>query len=80
MIDYALIGARIREERLHSRMRLEDLAKALGVTIAYLSQVERGLKHASLDLIGDISEYFDVDPAYFVSGTVMIADDEREKK
>ncbi len=80
MIDYALIGARIREERQHSRMKLEDLALALGITVGYLSQAERGLKKISLDLIGEISEYFGVDPAYFVTGTVMIADSELNKK
>ena len=73
-IDYAMIGARIKEARRKRGMTQEALAEALDVSIGYVSQVERGITKISLDLLGAISGILDVDPAHFITGAAVDTD------
>jgi transcriptional regulator with XRE-family HTH domain len=45
------VGRRLREERLASGRRLVDVAGGAGVSPQYLSEVERGLKDPSSELL-----------------------------
>jgi transcriptional regulator with XRE-family HTH domain len=45
------VGRRLREERLASGRRLVDVAGEAGVSPQYLSEVERGLKDPSSELL-----------------------------
>jgi DNA-binding XRE family transcriptional regulator len=45
------VGRRLREERLASGRRLVDVAGDAGVSPQYLSEVERGLKDPSSELL-----------------------------
>jgi transcriptional regulator with XRE-family HTH domain len=45
------IGRQLREERLASGRRLVDVASTAGVSPQYLSEVERGLKDPSSELL-----------------------------
>ena len=66
-IDYPLIGARIRTARKEKALTQEALAEVLGVSVGYVSQVERGVTKISLDLLGSLSGILGKDLSYFVS-------------
>jgi DNA-binding XRE family transcriptional regulator len=49
------VGRELREERLGSGKRLIDVAEDAGVSPQYLSEVERGLKDPSSELLAAIA-------------------------
>jgi DNA-binding XRE family transcriptional regulator len=49
------VGRELREERLASGRRLVDVAQEAGVSPQYLSEVERGLKDPSSELLAAIA-------------------------
>jgi transcriptional regulator with XRE-family HTH domain len=49
------VGRALREERLASGKRLVDVAEDAGVSPQYLSEVERGLKDPSSELLAAIA-------------------------
>jgi DNA-binding XRE family transcriptional regulator len=49
------VGRELREERLSSGKRLIDVAEEAGVSPQYLSEVERGLKDPSSELLAAIA-------------------------
>jgi hypothetical protein len=49
------VGRELREERLASGKRLIDVAREAGVSPQYLSEVERGLKDPSSELLAAIA-------------------------
>jgi DNA-binding XRE family transcriptional regulator len=49
------VGRELREERLASGKRLVDIADEAGVSPQYLSEVERGLKDPSSELLAAIA-------------------------
>ena len=51
----AKLGEYIREQRLSSRVSLRQLAAAAGVSNPYLSQVERGLRRPSAEILNRIA-------------------------
>ena len=55
-IDVATLGAYIREQRETAEVSLRQLAKASGVSNPYLSQVERGLRNPSAEILGQIAK------------------------
>jgi transcriptional regulator with XRE-family HTH domain len=60
------LGARLRELRLSSakgRMTLKDVARALGVSAAYASQVELGRTRISLRNLRLLAGFYEVPPA-----------------
>jgi transcriptional regulator with XRE-family HTH domain len=50
------IGAYIREQREQARISLRQLAQAAGVSNPYLSQIERGLRKPSADILQQIAK------------------------
>ncbi len=73
-VDYKLIGERIRRQRKAKGLTQETMAEHLGVSIGYVSQVERGITKISLDLLGAISSTLDCDVASLVSQSAMHSD------
>ncbi|WP_341718871.1 helix-turn-helix transcriptional regulator [Micromonospora sp. FIMYZ51] len=49
-----VIGAVLRRERQRQGLTLRELAQAAGVSVPYLSEVERGRKEASSEVLGAI--------------------------
>lgn len=70
-VDYKLIGERIKTVRKGQGITQENLAEQLGVSIGYVSQVERGITKISLDLLGAISVALHCDVAFFVSESAV---------
>lgn len=54
-IDMRSLGEYIREQREAAEVSLRQLAKSSGVSNPYLSQVERGLKKPSAEILGQIA-------------------------
>ena len=50
------IGAFIREQRQHAKLSLRRLAKDAGVSNPYLSQVERGLRKPSAEILQQLAK------------------------
>lgn len=48
------MGSRIREERLKSNLTQEQLAECVNVSTAYIGQIERGERNASLEILVQI--------------------------
>jgi transcriptional regulator with XRE-family HTH domain len=56
MSKVASLGDYIREQRLHAQVSLRQLARSAGVSNPYLSQVERGLKKPSAEILQQIAK------------------------
>lgn len=54
-IDVSGLGSFIREQRDQAQMSLRQLAQAANVSNPYLSQVERGLRRPSAEILGRIA-------------------------
>ncbi|MCA0158954.1 MULTISPECIES: helix-turn-helix domain-containing protein [Tsukamurella] len=50
------IGAFIRSQRLAAEVSIRQLAERAGVSNPYLSQIERGLRRPSADVLGQIAK------------------------
>jgi transcriptional regulator with XRE-family HTH domain len=50
------IGNSLRQERISQGRTLRDVAKAARVSLGYLSEVERGQKEASSELLNSICQ------------------------
>jgi transcriptional regulator with XRE-family HTH domain len=55
-----MIGAKIRTLRLERKLTIEQLARAAGLTMGFISQVERGLANLSLVSLRQICRALDV--------------------
>ncbi|MEO7131231.1 MAG: helix-turn-helix transcriptional regulator [Dermatophilaceae bacterium] len=49
------LGAYLREQRQNAQMSLRQLAEVAGISNPYLSQIERGLKRPSADILQQIA-------------------------
>lgn len=54
------LGGLIKRYRRNLKMNLEKSSKDLGISIAYLSQIERGKRVPSLDLTKEIRKLFNI--------------------
>ena len=59
LIDYRLLGDRIRQQRRNKGRTQENFAEYLNVSVGYISQIERGITRVSLERLVDISHYLD---------------------
>jgi len=54
------IGDRLRHARTNQRRTLRDISRAAKVSLGYLSEVERGQKEASSELLASICEALEI--------------------
>jgi DNA-binding Xre family transcriptional regulator len=59
----SVIGDVLREERHHQERTLADVAEAASVSLPYLSEVERGTKEVSSDLLAVICDALELELA-----------------
>lgn len=62
----ASVGEKIKEKRLSSKKTLKDVAEATGLSIGFLSQLERGLTSVANDTLKKIADSLNVDVEYFI--------------
>ena len=56
----AALGAYIREQRRHAELSMRKLADLAGVSNPYLSQIERGLKRPSAEILQQLAKALEV--------------------
>lgn len=54
-LNYQHIGARIKVERNRMRLTQAQLAELVDLSVQYISQIERGVRHLSLDVMANIA-------------------------
>ena len=60
MLNYKIIGKRIRHYRKRRGYTQEQLGLSINTSGAYISNIERGVKKPSLDNLASIAEILDV--------------------
>lgn len=69
VIDYKVIGSRIKEQRTKCRMTQERLSELADITTVYLSKIENGRVHPTLDLIDSICSILGCDLGYVIANS-----------
>ena len=69
IIDYKLIGERIKTCRNKQKITQEQLASDLSFSTFYISKIENGKASPTLDTLALIAEYFQMDLAFLISGS-----------
>ena len=54
MVDYKVIGSRIKEQRIKNALTQEQLAELVDITTVYLSKIENGHVHPTIELLSTI--------------------------
>jgi len=66
MIDYAIIGKRLKDARISHNLTQAELANEIGVSTGYICQVESGDKCFNLKRLEKIAELFGKPITYFI--------------
>lgn len=56
-----VLGRVLRRARLHQRRTLVDVSRIAGVSVPYLSEIERGRKEPSSEMLGAVCRALDLD-------------------
>lgn len=72
-IDF--LGATLKQLRKERKYTLKELASQTGVSISFLSQVERGKSNVTLESLKRISDALGVNPSIFFAGNNEVIDD-----
>jgi transcriptional regulator with XRE-family HTH domain len=75
VIDYTLIGRRIKERRLEKNLTQENIAEHLDISVSYVSRVERAAVKISLETLVRVATFLDVSPAFLLDGTIAASCD-----
>ena len=72
MVSVRDLGEYIREQRMTSKISLRQLAKQAGVSNPYLSQIERGLRKPSAEVLQQIASALRVStPAMYLRAGLL---------
>ena len=71
-MDFKIIGHRIIEQRKTKNLTQENLAEAIGVSVGYVSRVERGIDSVSLKRLAEIANALEIDLGLLVSNQVIL--------
>ena len=67
-LNYIIIGDRLKEARMNKKLTQEDLAEKLGVSVPYVSRIERGSTAINLKRLAEICNILDVSEGEILSG------------
>ena len=67
-VDYVSIGKRIQAKRKSQYKTQEALAEKAGITVVYLSKVENGRVHPTLELLDTLTKILGIDLVTVLSG------------
>jgi len=72
------LGDYLREQRLAARLTLRQLSEQAGVSNPYLSQIERGLRRPSAEVLAQIAKALRIsaETLYVRAGILNLEDDE----
>lgn len=69
-LDYIRLGKRIAQRRKQLKLKQNVLAEMLGISNNYLSSIECGKEHPSLEIIVNICNTLQVTPDYLLLGNM----------
>ena len=69
MIDYVLIGSRLKEQRDSLGLTQERVSEQAGITPVYLSKIENGKVHPTLEALHAICEVLQLELSEVFGGT-----------
>ena len=75
IIDYKIIGARIKDTRKMKKITQEKIAEYLDISVSYTSRLERGAEKINLETLVKISALLEVSPSFLLDGTGTIEKD-----
>lgn len=61
MVDYEVIGARVRGKRVQAKLTQEAVSESVGITSVYLSKIENGKVRPTIDTLSAICEAVNCD-------------------
>jgi transcriptional regulator with XRE-family HTH domain len=73
------LGEYLREQRRNARLSLRQLADAAGVSNPYLSQIERGLRKPSADILQQLAKALRISAETLYVQAGMLDEREREE-
>ncbi len=79
-MDYKELGKRIREERLRLNLTQEQLSEEVGISTAYLGQIERGERNITLDKLITLTNRLGVTVDFLLKDYVTAANDDLYQK
>lgn len=63
------IGSKIKETRTQKNLTLKQLSEKTGLSIGFLSQVERGISNIAIDTLQDVANALEVDILTFIKSS-----------
>lgn len=79
-MDYKKLGKRIREERLRLNLTQEHLSEEIGISTAYLGQIERGERNITLDKLITLTNRLGVTVDFLLNDYVTAANEDIYQK
>ena len=74
-MDYTRLGKRIKEERLCLNLTQEKLSEKVGISTAYLGQIERGERCITLDKLIPLANYLGVTVDFLLTDYIVTDED-----
>jgi len=71
LMDYTRLGKRIKEERLRLNLTQEKLSEKVGISTAYLGQIERGERCITLDKLIPLANYLGVTVDFLLTDYIV---------
>ena len=75
MIDYTIIGKRIKTRRQEQNITQEKLAERVGISVVYLSKIENGRVYPTLETLSNICTELDTELSAILSNTEIARKD-----
>ncbi|MVX63101.1 helix-turn-helix domain-containing protein [Clostridium chromiireducens] len=75
IIDYKVIGSRIKQKRLEKGHTQESLSEKLSISNEYVSKIETGAIKINLKRLAEISVILETPLEYFIVGTIIRGED-----
>lgn len=75
VIDYNIIGQRIKMVRKQKDYTQEKMAESIEVSTVYISKIENGRTKLSLEMLMKIAHLLNVDPGFFLTGIALHANE-----
>lgn len=67
-LNYSIIGDRLKQARINKGITQEKLAEDLGVSVPYVSRIERGSTNVNLKRLSEMCALLDVSEGEILSG------------
>ena len=75
MIDYKIIGERLKRARENKGLSQAKLASEIGFSIAFLSRIERGSSQISLKRLSEICDILGISEGSILNGSSQESDE-----